>query len=144
MRGPRRLGHVIDHRAVANTLIRLADDGALDSLFVEHGVQVAVLFGSAARVTEAPPNDLDIAVITDDGGALLQLLDGLSDALPDAVLDMVDLQTASIVLRSEALAGIPLFERVPGAFIDAQTKAHAERLSTGWLRRLDLELMAAP
>ncbi len=144
MRGSRRLGHVIDHRAAANTLIRLAGDGALDSLFVEHGVQVAMLFGSAARAADAPPNDLDIAVVTDGGGALLQLLDGLSDLLPKAVLDLVDLRTASIVLRSEALAGIPLYERVPGAFIDAQTKAHAERLSTGWLRRLDLELMAAP
>ena len=72
-----------------------------------------MLFGSAARPSGAPPNDLDIAVVTDDGGALLQLLDGLSDLLPEAVLDMVDLRTASIVLRSEALAGIPLFERVP-------------------------------
>ena len=132
-------------RRAADRLVDLCQVGALDELFIRCGVAGAVLFGSAARPEEPCPRDLDIAVLVERGGHvdLIGLLDGLVGAMGTDRIDLVDLDRASIVLRAEALVGVPLFETVAGAIAEAQVRATAERMSTAWLRRLDLELLAS-
>jgi hypothetical protein len=60
-------------------------------------------------------------------------------------VDLLDLDRAGAVARRHALVpGEPLYEYRPGEFASRQLRASAERLSTEWMRRLDLQLMAEP
>ncbi len=105
------------------------------------GIQVLSLFGSAA--TGAPhPSDLDVGVIAGDSLDLVELVSELAELLGTDRVDVVDLNRASVVLKAEALAGIPLYEVEPDQFVTEQIRAFGERMDTAWLRRLDLETMA--
>ncbi len=132
-----------DNRAAADHLLELAERGEIDELFRRHGVIVAVLFGSSAELSTETPGDLDIGVLPSAAPVdMLGLLDELAAVCGSDRIDLVDLGRASIVLRSEALVGIPLFEDRQGRFVNEQLRALGERMSTEWMRRLDLELMA--
>lgn len=132
-----------DNRAAADHLLELAERGEIDELFRRHGVIVAVLFGSSAELSTETPGDLDIGVLPSAAPVdMLGLLDELAEVCGSDRIDLVDLGRASIVLRSEALVGIPLFEDRQGRFVNEQLRALGERMSTEWMRRLDLELMA--
>jgi len=61
-----------------------------------------------------------------------------------SVFDLLNLASAGPVAKERSLVGsIPLFEQAPGTLAWAQIAAMMERMDTDWLRRLDLEPMAA-
>jgi predicted nucleotidyltransferase len=93
------------------------------------GVPFAVLFGSAAVGRAGPGSDLDIGVGGDAPGAPLRAALDLAVALERALgreVDLVDLATATPLLRREAARGRCLYERTPGAFGDFVARAVLE------------------
>lgn len=119
-------------------------DGRLDALCDRLGVELLVVFGSAARPPAgAPPNDLDVAVSLDDPGRLLELVDALLDLTDCDALDVAVLDRATPVLRARALTGVGLYERTPGLFAVSQMAALAEERDTKHLRDLDLRSLAS-
>jgi predicted nucleotidyltransferase len=110
---------------------RLAD---LDR--VAPGVELIVLFGSAAKGRARPRSDLDIAARADGPLDLDALYLCLAPRLGTDRLDLVDLRKAGSVLAFEvARHGQPLFERIPGAFRSFQALASRRYCDTAKLRR---------
>ena len=116
-------------RAVIDTsgLVRVLEDAP--------DVELAVLFGSAARDEVRPSSDIDIAVLVRQAPG-----DEFSSGTPDPHLavrlervcgravEVVDLRTASPLLRFEvARDGRPLVERRPFVWSDFRVRA-----STDW------------
>lgn len=107
-----------------------------------HGLDLVVLFGSAAREGLAEARDVDLGIRGEGARAadwgmpaayvpLLRRLD------TDAV-DVVDLGSASpLLLAHVARDGVPLFEATPGAF--AAFRADAERRFEDALPQYDAE-----
>ena len=87
-------------------------------------VQLAVLFGSAARGAIRADSDLDVGVILspDTPEARLRVEAALS-RLCDRPLDLVFINDAPPQLRFEIAKGTPLFEREPGAWVGMKTAA---------------------
>lgn len=107
-----------------------------------HGVELAVLFGSA--LTSDEPGDVDLAVGFEDPAErrLLDVVNALVDLAGDAI-DVLDLDRGGPVVRQRALTqGELLVELSPGAFATRQMAAMREFIETMPFRRLDLELMA--
>ncbi len=112
------------------------------------GVGLAVLFGSAARGREAAGSDLDIGVTMTGGSPALDRLLDLAVVLEAALgreVDLVDLASATPLLRREAAQGQCLYEREPGIFGTFAASAvlefddvrpHIVRGGFGLLRRL--------
>ncbi len=94
------------------------------SFATEADVQLAVLFGSAARGTASRHSDVDVGVL---GPASAERLAGLTTALSRATgreVDVVDLRTAPPLLRFEiARDGLVLVERQPHTWVDFRTRA---------------------
>jgi predicted nucleotidyltransferase len=109
-----------------------------------HRVELLVAFGSTAQDV-GKPRDLDLAVrFADSDPDVLGFLDSLGQIADISVVDLMNLAAASPVARERSLVGsVPLFEQAPGTLARAQIAAMMERMDTDWLRRLDLELMAA-
>jgi predicted nucleotidyltransferase len=111
-------------------------DRLADLYRLEPGIELIVLFGSAARGRARPRSDLDIAVRGDGPVDLDALYLVLAPRLATDRLDLVDLRTAGSVLAFEvARHGQPLFERVPGAFRSFQSLASRRYGDTAKLRR---------
>ncbi len=91
----------------------------LRSILVElSAVRLAVLFGSAARGSDTPRSDVDLAVLLadDDPGQLWAIDLAVGSALRRTV-DLVDLRRAPPLLRLEiARDGVPIIEREAGAW----------------------------
>ena len=141
------LGVATTPREALARLLEATGDGRLDDLCERRGVALLSAFGSAAVAADDSdvvdePDDLDIGVAFGSEPDLLGLLDEFVVLTGFDGIDLVPLDDAGPVLRSEALTGLPLFESVAGAFAQAQMAALAERWDTAWLRRLDLEAMA--
>ncbi len=89
-------------------------------------IELAVLFGSAARGTARPDSDVDIGIVPTRTMTLRERLD-LGVALERALSCEVDLvildANSSTLLRLEAAKGRPLLERTPGAFADFVSRA---------------------
>jgi hypothetical protein len=115
--------------------------GDTDPLAERFGLRVLVAFGSATS-TDANAADLDLGYLAGGPVDLLDLLSALYDLTGYDGIDLVDLTRASIVLRAEALCGVPLFESAPGFFATAQIDAVTQRMDTRWLRLADLEAMS--
>ena len=116
----------------------------LASVCDQHRVELLVAFGSAAR-GEGAPRDLDLGVrFADSDPDVLGFLDSLGRLADTSVIDLLNLAAAGPVAKERALVGsVLLFEQAPGTLARAQIAAMMERMDTDWLRRLDLELMAA-
>jgi predicted nucleotidyltransferase len=116
----------------------------LASLCDQHRVELLVAFGSTARGEDAP-RDLDLGVrFADSDPDVLSFLDSLGRLADTSVIDLLNLAAAGPVAKERALVGsVLLFEQAPGTLARAQIAAMMERMDTDWLRRLDLELMAA-
>ena len=133
-----------------------SQDGLLAALCERQGIELMVLFGSAARFDEdradedradvdraCVPRDIDLAVWSRTDG-LDQL--GVHHALWELVgtedVDLMDLRRAGPVARERALVGaVVLHEGERGLFANQQIAAIMERMDTAWLRRLELELL---
>jgi predicted nucleotidyltransferase len=120
------------------------ESGQLRALCDQFGVSLLVLFGSAIR-PDASPHDLDVAVQFDSNNPdVLGFVDALSEIAGTSSVDLMDLRRAGPVARERALVGgRALVESTNGLFRRAQLAAMMERMDTDWLRRIDLDLLAA-
>jgi predicted nucleotidyltransferase len=88
------------------------------------GVRLLVLHGSRARGDAGPESDWDVGFLADDGFDVVGLVVALTTALGTDAVDIVDLATASALLRFRAARdGIALVERPPGEFRRFQLEA---------------------
>lgn len=136
----------VDAMAAFATLRDAADQGRLDALCEEHGVELLGVLGSAVRKSRDPdsadPRDLDVAVRFIGAGDPVALTNALMDMTRYDGIDLVVLNDALPVLRAEALTGLGLYESTPGAWVTAQMAALAEFRDTAHLRRMNLETLA--
>jgi predicted nucleotidyltransferase len=85
---------------------------------------LAVLHGSRARGDARPDADWDVGVLSDCPPDLPTLVAGLTAILGTDAVDVVDLRTASALLRFRAARdGIVLVEKPVGAFEGFQLEA---------------------
>jgi predicted nucleotidyltransferase len=86
-------------------------------LAAEAGVELVVLFGSAAGPHRARARDLDLGLRGNGPLDLLALTNRWIARLGTQAVDLVDLRRADpLLLALAARDGYPLFERDPGAF----------------------------
>ncbi|SDQ35379.1 hypothetical protein [Quadrisphaera sp. DSM 44207] len=132
--------------SIAEAFTRLrsaADDGRIERICRLHGVRLMTVFGSAVRDAEHA-HDLDIAVSLAPDADLLGLVGDLLDLTGTDLVDVMVLDDASPTARRNGLSGVvPLHEAEPGLFARTQMAAALEFYETAWMRRLDLERMAA-
>lgn len=115
------------------------------------GVRLVVVFGSAARGSDRPDSDLDVAVLFDGGvplpGEAAAPFDARREAAARALragreIDLVVLDEADpLLLREVALDGRPVYEQEPGAFEEFRLRAIKRYLDTAWIRRLEADLL---
>lgn len=123
-------------------LQRAVDDGRLPAVFDAHGVTAAVIFGSVLDDARSAA-DLDMAIFADGQVDLLDLVEALYQLSGCERIDVLDLSTAGLVARAEALGpGRLLWEAIPGTFAEAQVVALAMLWDTRWLRDVELEILA--
>lgn len=126
-----------------DTLIRAGERGTLDLELEKLGVDLLGIFGSSvAPVPGLEPADLDVAVRFAGPVRLLELIDLLVRVTGFDQIDVAVADGSHPVLDAEALCGIGVYERIPGAFAEAQMAALAIRRDTAFLRALDLEALA--
>lgn len=132
--------------AVREALGRLrsaVDHGRLDADLERCGVGILGAFGSAVR--DGPePRDLDIAAGPAEGETidLLELIAVLVRAIDYENIDLGIVDGTHPVFDSEALSGLPLYERGEGDFARAQMRALAQRRDAAPFRQLDLDRWA--
>ena len=132
-------------REAMATLDGLASSGELAAWCERRGIDLLVVFGSALdQNAVVAPRDLDVAVLApDDDTDFIGIVSELIGLLHCDVLDVMDLGSAGIVARSEALGrGQPLYERRPGIFAEQQMRALGQRMEHGWLTDLELAVLA--
>ncbi len=99
------------------------------------GLQLLVLFGSAAKGRRGAKSDLDLAVLCEGSSDLDALYLALAPRLRTDRLDLVDLRRAGPILAFEvARSGLLLFERSPGLFRQFQSLASRRYADTRKLR----------
>jgi predicted nucleotidyltransferase len=122
---------------------------AVGRLLARAGVEVAILFGSAAKGRLRPDSDIDIGILPSPDRVLgfeeeLALAAELDKILGREV-DLVRLDNASTLLRFEVSQGRRLYEARVGAFADFVARALVEhedlrpillRCAAGMYRRL--------
>lgn len=135
-----------DRVSIAEAFARLrasADDGRLEAVCCLHGVRLLTVFGGAVRDVEHA-RDLDVAVSLAEGADLLGVVGALADLAGTDLVDVMVLDGASPTARRNGLsAAIPLVEAEPGLFARTQMAAVLEFFETEWMRRLDLQRLAA-
>lgn len=99
-------------------------------LLSQAGVELAILFGSAATGKLGPDSDIDIGILLAPDRELdfhgeLTLATELEPVLGREV-DLVRLENASTLLRFEAAQGRCVLEARPGAFADFAARALLE------------------
>jgi predicted nucleotidyltransferase len=88
------------------------------------GVRLLVLHGSRGRGDAGPRSDWDFAYLADQQLDPTELLAKLTVAVGTDAVDLVDLSTASALLRFRAASdGVALLERPPGAFLQFRLEA---------------------
>jgi hypothetical protein len=135
---------MLDHRDLLARLVAAADDGRLAVACEQHGVLLLGAHGSAVA-GHRPARDLDLAVLLTPQAPpedLLAFADAVHHLLDEGAIDVMDLRHASPVARTQGLGGLPLFEDRPGRFAAESIAAWSERLDTGWLRRLEREVLS--
>ncbi|HEX3732355.1 MAG TPA: nucleotidyltransferase domain-containing protein [Mycobacteriales bacterium] len=123
----------------------MAGNGQLAQLCHRHSIVLITVFGSVLDDNRTP-RDLDIAVMFEFTAVpdMFAVVDELMDVTDVASIDVMELNRAGVVARDQALAlSEPLYEAEKGLYASQQIAAALRRMDTDWLRRLDLELMAA-
>jgi predicted nucleotidyltransferase len=104
-------------------------------LYRDAGLQLVVLFGSAARGQTGPRSDIDLAVLYDGRIDPVELTNRITQLLKTDAADVVDLRAASPLLQMAALRdGVVLYERSPGTFLTAYSLAFRRYVDTRKLR----------
>jgi hypothetical protein len=118
-------------RAALERLAAACDSGRLDESLSAHRVDVLTAFGSAVDPEVDDPRDLDVAVWCGGDGPVD--LPGLVEVLTlaaDHDVDLAILDTASVVLVSDAVTGRPLGR--PGRAWSLRSRCASCR--SGWTR----------
>jgi predicted nucleotidyltransferase len=91
----------------------------LAPLSADHGLQLVVLFGSAASGKMHKGSDVDLAFLFDVSPDILELTNRVIRRLRIDNVDVVDLRRASPLLRMSVVkSGHLLYERSPGIYTD--------------------------
>lgn len=132
------------HGSVRGVVPETLRNAIRDAAAATPRLELALVFGSAARGEARPSSDLDIAVLGEDVDPF-ELAGRLSLATEREV-DVVDLARAPIPLLDAILRdGVAVFERTHGA--EARFRSHAlstletdrpwyERMQNAWLARV--------
>lgn len=129
-------------RTATGRLVAAGAD-ALAALCDAEGIELLVLFGSAAQ-QDREPSDVDLAIRFAPGvdGDLLSVLERLYGTTAYENFDLLDLRRAGPVARDRALSGGRLlYQSTPGLYANAQIAAMMERLETARFRRDELDLL---
>lgn len=133
---------------VADALARLGaaqESGALAEMCRRFGVEILVLFGSAAQEEAThPPGDIDIAVGFDHGAPrdVLGVIDALSALVPGDHVDIMDLDRAGPVAQKAAMFGSRVLYAVNASVVtEREIKAFMMYEDTRWLRALQTEAL---
>ena len=90
---------------------------AATEVAARHGLELVVLFGSAARADTPAPRDVDIGVRGPTLVDALALTNAFIASLQVQAIDLVDLRRADpVLLMLAARDGVALFEREPSSF----------------------------
>ena len=122
-----------------------AESGVLDQFCRRHAVRVLTVFGSAGRGEECA-RDLDVGILTEPDAEfdLIAAIVELVELTGTDAVDLAHLNRGGPVIRERALVGsVALYESEPGALVEAQVVAIAERVETDPMRRLNLHLLAS-
>jgi predicted nucleotidyltransferase len=136
-----------DPLTAVDRLVTASTDGTVGALVDRLGLRLLGVFGSAARQHRFPdpsapaPHDVDVMASFAGRPRLLQLIDALVVLTGCDAIDVAVIDGADPVLRAEAMVGIGLYEREPGAYATTQMAAFAERRDTAHLRHLSLEAL---
>lgn len=112
---------------------------------VAAGVRVLLLHGSRARGDAGPDSDWDFGVLGDGTTDLAIAASRLTRLVGTDAVDVVDLATASALLRYRAARdGVVLFESRDGAFEEFQLDAVGFWCDAGWvIRRAQNDVLEA-
>ncbi len=107
----------------------------LAPLFRFPGIQLVVLFGSAASGALRADSDLDLAILGDHALDVVALTNMIISLVHCNDVDLVDLRRSNPVLMMEvARTGVLLFERKPGGYVAFCSLAHRRYVDTAKLR----------
>jgi predicted nucleotidyltransferase len=113
----------------------------LTSIFQRSNVRLAYLFGSLAQ--DRPGNDVDLAILRNDGPAL-ELYAAISGVLGTERLDLVDLRTASAVVRFEVMStGRLLYAAEEDSQLDFERETLRVYKDAAWRRRRQEDILRA-
>lgn len=127
--------------ALLDELRGLRDDGRLAAVVRPMGVRLLMVFGSVLDTTS--PRDLDLAVIVAPGKSVAHATGALLGWLRSDLVDVMDLASADVVARYEALAkGELLWTADPTFFAEEHARAVTQLADTTWLRELQLRVLA--
>jgi hypothetical protein len=114
-----------------------------DYLKNNKAIQFAYLFGSCARNDHGPLSDIDIAVYVDSRfdcfSARLRFMEELSRLVKGHPLDLVVLNTASLILKYEVLRQGVILKEHKKRRIPFETGVLREYLDTEPMRRVHME-----
>ncbi len=107
----------------------------LTPLYKEEGLQLVLLFGSAASGRTHRRSDIDLAFLYDKPVDALELTNKVINLLHIDSVDVADLQTASPLLGFSAVKhGKILYERSPGVFNSFYSLAFRKYIDTRKIR----------
>lgn len=107
----------------------------LEPLVHDAGLQLVVLFGSLAKGLRRKNSDIDLAFLYDAPFDELLLTNRVTQLLHSDAIDVVDLRTASPLLKFASLQhGQALYERSPGTFMTCYTLSFRRYVDTKKLR----------
>lgn len=118
---------------------------ALQKYCHESGIELLVLFGSAARSAVRPDSDVDIALKMNKGIAVskLDLIYNLGQLFDDREIDLVilSINTDPVLLHEIFAHGKPLFEGKSDIFAEERLRAFKLYFDTEKLRLLQAEYL---
>ena len=118
---------------------------ALQKYCHESGIELLVLFGSAARCAVQPDSDVDIALKMKKGIAVskLDLIYNLGQLFDDREIDLVilSINTDPVLLHEIFAHGKPLFEGKSDIFAEERLRAFKLFFDTEKLRLLQAEYL---
>lgn len=121
------------------------NDDAIRAFCVERGIELMVLFGSVAGMTERPGSDIDLAVKMKRGLSMakLELIYHLGALFADREVDLVvlSIDTDPVLLFEIFSSGKPLYEEKPGVFDSERLRAYKLYYDTEKLRGIQAEYL---
>lgn len=115
------------------------DAGKLAAVAARFGLRLVILFGSRAERNSAagPDSDCDIAVLGCPKGEYWELFKALQDAVPDAPVDLVEIERADPLFRHEIFRNSVLLYGDPDLFCEYFGFAYKDFVDSADLRELE-------